>query len=58
MSIGEARAGPISLETVVAGMLRVTAAAALALGPEHLRWVADYCADYTTRLLSLWEARP
>lgn len=52
------RDGSLSLETTVAAMVRVTAAAALVLGSEHLRWVADYCADYTARLLAIWNGRP
>jgi hypothetical protein len=49
--------GPFALDTVLACMLRVTAAVACVLGPAHVRWVADYCADYTARLLDLWHGR-
>jgi hypothetical protein len=52
------RGGPMQLETVLAAMLRVTAATAAVLGPEHLRWVAEYCSDYTLRLMAVWNAKP
>lgn len=52
------RAGPFSYEAILGSMVRVTAAAACVLGPEHVRWVSDYCADYTAKLIALWEGKP
>jgi hypothetical protein len=52
------RDGHMPLETIVSAMVRVTAASTAALGPEHLRWVADYCGDYMARLISIWNAEP
>jgi len=50
------RGGALPFAVVIASMLRVTAAAACVLGPEHMQWVSNYCADYTTRLVTLWQA--
>jgi hypothetical protein len=52
------RGGPISYEAIIGSMVRVTAAAACVLGPEHVQWVSNYCADYTQRLIALWESKP
>jgi len=52
------RAGPLPFELIVASMLRVTGAAACVLGPEHVQWVTDYCADYLLRLLRMWGPGP
>ena len=49
------RGGPISFSQILASMLRVSTAAACVLGPEHVQWVSDYCADYTLRLVAVWE---
>lgn len=49
------RGGPLSLQVVSAAMVRVSVAAASVLGPEHTRWVADFCGDYTARLIAIWE---
>lgn len=45
---------PLPFEAIVCSMLRVTGAAACVLGPDHVNWVTDYCADYTLRLITLW----
>ena len=52
------RAGQMGLDVVLGGMIRVSVAAGAVLGPEHARWVADYCAEYTGMLLRLWQAEP
>lgn len=53
------RQGPLPLEAILGAMLRVTTSAACVLGPEHVEWICDYCADYAQRLLALWqEAAP
>lgn len=49
------RGGPLAFEAILGCMVRVTAAAACVLGPEHVQWVAEFCADYTARLLEIWE---
>jgi hypothetical protein len=49
------RDGSMPFSLVVASMVRVSSAAASVLGPEHLQWVSDYCADYTVRLMAHWE---
>jgi hypothetical protein len=51
------RDGPMPFSVVLGSMVRVTSAAACVLGLEHLKWVSEYCADYTLRLMALWEAR-
>lgn len=51
------REGTMPFSIILTSMLRVTAAAASVLGPEHVIWVANYCADYTGRLVSVWEQR-
>ena len=51
------REGPLPFSAILASMLRVSTAAACVLGPEHVQWVSEYCADYTLRLLALWEGR-
>lgn len=52
------RQGALPLEGVIGPMMRITGAAACVLGPEHVHWVTDYCADYTLRLLKLWGQAP
>jgi hypothetical protein len=52
------RDGPLPFEAIIGGMLRVTAAAACVLGPEHVQWVTEYCADYTGRLMAVWGKTP
>jgi hypothetical protein len=47
--------GPMPFSVVLASMVRISTAAACVLGPEHVKWVSDYCADYTLRLMALWE---
>ena len=49
------REGTMPFSVILTAMLRVTAAAACVLGPEHVTWVANYCADYMARLVSVWE---
>lgn len=49
------REGTMPFSAIMSSMLRVTAAAACVLGPEHIHWVANYCGDYVTRLVKLWE---
>lgn len=45
----------VPLDAILGAMLRVTAAAACVLGPEHVAWISEYCADYTQRLLARWQ---
>lgn len=49
------RSGGMPLTTVVDGMLRVAMAASAVLPGEHLDWLVGFCADYSRRLLELWE---
>jgi hypothetical protein len=49
------RDGAMPFSVVLASMVRVSSATACVLGPEHVQWVSDYCADYTLRLMALWE---
>jgi hypothetical protein len=49
------RSGGMPLTTVVDGMLRVSMAASAVLPREHLEWLVSFCADYSRRMLELWE---
>jgi len=40
---------------VMDGMVRVAMAVAAEATDENRQWAADFCADYTARVLGLWE---
>jgi hypothetical protein len=48
------RDGGMSLAAVLDGMVRVSMGVAAAVPREHLRWVTDFCAEYTRLLLATW----
>jgi hypothetical protein len=50
------RESGIGLEYVVGAMPRLATAIGSVLGREHAPWVAGFTADYTVRLLSLWQS--
>ena len=50
------KSGGISLEFVVGAMPRLAAAIGCVLGREHAPWVADFTADYTNRILAMWQS--
>jgi hypothetical protein len=52
------RAGGVPVSAAAAGAVRIAAAAAVVLGPAHLDWLAEFCADYTQRLIFAWSADP
>lgn len=45
------------LTFVMEGMVRVSVGAAAVLGPERAEWLANFCSDYTRRLLEIWQSR-
>jgi hypothetical protein len=49
------RESGISLGYVVGAMPRLATAIGCVLGREHAPWVANFTADYTLRLLALWQ---
>jgi hypothetical protein len=49
------RESGIQLSFVVGAMPRLATAIGCVLGREHAAWVANFTADYTVRLLALWE---
>jgi hypothetical protein len=49
------REGGIPLAFVVGAMPRLATAIGAVLGLEHAPWVAGFTADYTVRLLAVWE---
>ena len=49
------RESGITLEYVVGAMPRLATAAGCVLGREHAPWAATFIADYTVRLLALWQ---
>ena len=50
------RAAGFPLDATLDSMIRVSMALCAALSPVHHRWLADFCGDYTRRLLRAWEA--
>lgn len=50
------RAAGFPLDATLDSMVRVAMALSSTLNPTHHRWLADFCGDYTRRLLRSWES--
>lgn len=50
------RAAGFPLDATLDSMTRVAMALCATLSPPHHRWLADFCGDYTRRLLRSWES--
>jgi hypothetical protein len=49
------RDGGMPLQAVLEGMIRVSMGVAASMPAEHLRWVTDFCSEYTRLLIGTWE---
>jgi hypothetical protein len=51
------RASGFPLDATLDAMVRVSMALVAETDPEHHRWLADFCGDYTCRLLRAWNGQ-
>lgn len=49
------RAAGISFATTLEAMTRVSIAVVTCMPREHHAWLADFCGDYTARLVTAWQ---
>ncbi len=50
------RASGFPLDATLDAMVRVSMALTAAMDDEYHRWLADFCGDYTRRLIHAWQA--